>query len=118
MTRSFGSRIREIRQSKSQRLEDVAAILNCSNCYLSQVETDKLPPFADSKLVVLVKSWELPGILEELRILAAMGRGFVKLPVRGCPEETVARVAELGRLAIDGLTAAQWKAILTIARQE
>lgn len=117
--RSFGSRLRELRTERAfKTLADVAEIVKLSTAYLSEMENGRRAPFPDSKLVRLLEEWNLLAHLEELRILSAMESGFVSLPVRDCSEETVARVAEFGRLAVGGLTGPQWQAILTIARQK
>lgn len=115
--RNFGSRFREIRIESSKRLSDVADILGVSTAYVSEMENDLRGPVSNSTIEKLLKILERLDASEELKLLAAIRRGTVQLSVRGLPEETVARIVEFGNLAAAGLTDAQWKAILTIARQ-
>jgi len=115
--RNFGARMREIRQEAGLRLADVAKILDVSTAFISEMENDLRLPVPDSSIDKFATSVDRVDAADELKILAAMRRGSIRLPVAGLDEETVKRVAQFGKLAARGLSVGQWEAILRIARE-
>lgn len=115
--RNFGARMREIRQEAGLILADVAKILGVSTAFVSEMENDLRLPVPDSSVDKFAKAVDRVDAADELKILAAMRRGSIRLPVAGLDEETIKRVAQFGKLAARGLSGGQWEAILRIARE-
>lgn len=110
----FGTLLRDARRRADRTLEEVAAVLEVSIAYLSDVERGNRPPFTRERLLKLAEFLNVS--IVRLIVAAAQQRGIFTMPIP--PNPSLAEKTVLSGLARGGITPEQWEEMAKILGEE